>query len=88
MENHLEIHTIFSTKDKKVVKRWKEKNTNKRLKKVIQLTTEAQDYAHKLVTENLLHVYDGLNGQLQTPRVWQIQRTLFGQGKPSHSHTA
>lgn len=73
-------------KRQKMVRRWKRNKKNNRLKKAIQLTTEeAQIYAHELATQTWLQMCDGLNGQLQTPRVWQILRTLLGQGKPRHS---
>ncbi|KAG0424687.1 hypothetical protein HPB47_028096 [Ixodes persulcatus] len=55
---------------------------------VIQtITGEAEDYAYSLGTETWLQLCDQLNGQLHTPRVWQILRTLLGQSKPRHTMT-
>lgn len=88
-QEHVDSH-LLSLWDKRhrMIQRWKKNKTNRPLKKAIQaITEEAQEYACTLTTENWLQTCDQLNGQLHTPRVWQILRSLLGQAKPRHTLT-
>lgn len=81
---------LLSLWDKRycMVQRWNKNKTNRPLKKAIQaITEEAQEYAYTLTTENWLQTCDQLNGQLHTPRVWQILQSLLGQAKLRHTLT-
>lgn len=72
----------------RLINKYKKNKLNKALRKTIQrITIEAQDYAQELANENWLQTCDQLNGQLHTPKVWQILRTLLGQAKPRHAIT-
>ncbi|XP_040069898.1 uncharacterized protein LOC115329459 [Ixodes scapularis] len=70
----------------RLVQKWKKQKGNRGLRKAIrQITLEAEEYAQQLCTENWLETCDQLNGQLHTPKVWKILRTLLGQGYTRHT---
>lgn len=54
---------------------------NKRMKRVQEIITEAEDYVQQLVTQNWLSTCDYFNENLHTARVLQIPRSLVGQAK-------
>lgn len=84
---HIDSHLLnLWDKRHRIVQNWKKHKQNHSLRKLIeQITVEAQEYAQKLCTENWLETCDKLNGRLHTARVWNILRSLLGQGKPRHT---
>ncbi|EEC19809.1 hypothetical protein IscW_ISCW013953 [Ixodes scapularis] len=84
---HVDSH-LLSLWDKRraLAKRWRHCKHNTTLQARIQaLNYECEEYADHLAIQHLLDLFNNFNGQLHTPKVWNLFRSLLGQAKPRHT---
>ncbi|KAG0440190.1 hypothetical protein HPB47_016379 [Ixodes persulcatus] len=84
---HVDSH-LLSLWDKRcaLVKRCRHCKLNTTLQARIQaLNYECKEYADHLAILHWLDLRNNFNGQLHTPKVWNLFRSLLGQAKPRHT---
>ncbi|KAG0414933.1 hypothetical protein HPB47_007904 [Ixodes persulcatus] len=81
---HVDSHLLsLWEKRRALVERWRHCKHNTTLQARIQaLNYECEEYADHLAIQHWLDLCNNFNGQLHTPRVWNLFRSLLGQAKP------
>ncbi|KAG0420817.1 hypothetical protein HPB47_003277 [Ixodes persulcatus] len=84
---HVDSHVLsLWEKRRALVKRWRHCKHNTTLQARIQaLNYECEEYADHLAIQHWLDLCNNFNGQLHTPRVWNLFRSLLGQAKLRHT---